>query len=45
MMQDLFEYNNAFAKTYEEAIGDYEFVDSIPKEALYIRLNPDVSDD
>lgn len=45
MMQDLFEYNADYEDNYLKAIDGYEFADDVPKESLFVKLNPDITDD
>lgn len=45
MMQDLFDHNLGYEKNYKEDIEGYEFVDGVPKESLFVKLNPDITDD
>ena len=45
LMQDLFDKDPYFEYVWERDTEQYQFKDMVPKQKLFIKLNPDVTDE
>lgn len=44
MLNDLLNASKEMKDTYNNLIRDYNFTDGLPKEYLFVKLNPDIDD-
>ena len=44
LMDDLYDSNDECETQFAVETSSYDFVDAIPKESLYVKLNPDITD-
>lgn len=44
MVDEVLNLNPSIRTAYEDIIKDYNFTDGIPKDNLFVKLSPDISD-